>query len=128
MLRTALLSLLLAAALPAAAQTQSEINADACAHRDAADAALNAAYRDARAASPDALGRRRLLDAQRAWLRFRDAETASLFPLAPRADPRVAYGSVYPMRLCSALARLTDARTAQLRERADCPVGDPCSM
>lgn len=132
MLRLALLSLALAAAVPtavpAAAQTQAEMTATACARRDASDGALNAAYRDALAAAPDTLGRRRLREAQRAWLRFRDAETAALFPLAPGADPRLEYGSVYPMRLCAAVARLTDARAAQLRERADCPVGDPCSM
>ena len=128
MLRFALFSLLALAAPPAAAQTQTEMTADACAARDASDRALNTAYRDALAASPTALGRRRLRDAQRAWVRFRDAETAALFPLPAGGDARAAFGSVYPMRLCSAQARLTDARTAELRHHAGCPVGAPCSM
>lgn len=130
MLRLALFGLLaaLAAVPPASAQTQMEMNADACAARDAADRTLNTAYQDALAVSDGDLGRRRLRDAQRAWVRFRDAEVASLFPLAPGQTARVQYGSIYPMRLCSAQARLTAARAAELRHRADCPVGEPCGM
>ncbi len=128
MLRFALLALLALCAQPAAAQTQTEMTADACAARDASDRALNAAYRDALAAAPSDLGRRRLRDAQRAWVRFRDAETAALFPLAPGADVRAAYGSIYPMRLCIEQARFTKARTAQLREHARCAGGDPTCM
>ncbi len=129
MLRPLLIGLLVVAALPAAAQTQSEMSADACAARDVADADLNTTYRAALAATATPLARQRLRDAQRAWLRFRDAEVAALFPLASGSDPRVAYGSVYPMRLCGEQARLTEARTVQLREHARCAAGgDPTCM
>lgn len=129
MLRFALFAALALAARPAAAQTQTEMNTAACTARDASDRALNTAYRGALAAAPTDLGRRRLRDAQRAWVRFRDAEVAALFPLAPGANPRTEYGSIYDLRVCGEQARLTDARTAQLREHARCAGGgDPTCM
>ncbi len=129
MLRFALFAALTLVALPAAAQTQSDMNAEACAARDASDRSLNTAYRGALAVSPTDLSRRRLRDAQRAWVRFRDAEVAAIFPLAAGANPRAEYGSIYDLRVCGEQARLTDARTAQLREHARCAGGgEPTCM
>jgi uncharacterized protein YecT (DUF1311 family) len=88
--------------------------AQACvrASAQAADAALGDAYRRLRARlsdHPTAL--QRLPEVERAWQRYRDAHLATRFPAA---NPRLEYGSLYP--LCAALAArdLTRARVREL--------------
>ncbi|HEX8299462.1 MAG TPA: lysozyme inhibitor LprI family protein [Rubricoccaceae bacterium] len=115
------------AAAPAA-QTQTELNREACADRDAADRALNTTYRRAMAEASEPHAQRRLRDAQRAWIVFRDAHTAALFPVPAGSSTRVQYGSIYPMRLCIAQASVTQARTEQLLARLDCEEGDFCDQ
>jgi uncharacterized protein YecT (DUF1311 family) len=90
------------------ALSQSDLNI--CADKDyrAADAALNTAYRKAMDGL-DENGRAPLKTAQRAWLTFRDAECK--YEAAPNEG-----GSIYPMIYSLCLARLTKARTAQLKD------------
>jgi uncharacterized protein YecT (DUF1311 family) len=98
--------------------TQVELNACAAEDYAEADAALNATWKQLVAAlADDALARRRLREAQRAWLAFRDAEVAARLPVDDGADPRLAHGSMYPLLANSALAEITRYRTAELRAR-----------
>ena len=103
------------AAVPAAAQTQAQMNAEAAADYRRADAALNRQYRATVAAvraDEDAIGNRRgqarLLAAQRAWLRYRDAECS-----APGGE--FVGGSAEAMARNQCLAALTRERTARLQ-------------
>ncbi len=124
MLRPALLLALLlpAAAAPAQevdcahAMAQQEMNFCAEQEWQAADAALNAAYRVAMAVLADA-GRigasdppetERLKKAQRAWIAYRDLACES-------AGWAMRGGSAEPLLIYSCLARLTGERTAELR-------------
>lgn len=118
------LSVLLLLAMPAGAQdldcenamAQQEMNACAAQDYDEADAALNAAYKQARAAMKtldanlepaDRGAEAALLAAQRAWLPYRDAACASEGWLmhGGSAEPLVVYGC---------LATLTRQRTQDL--------------
>lgn len=97
---------------------QTQIDMTMCAGQDyaAADAQLNAAYRKARAAMqsfdanllPDQRGAAQaLLEAQRAWITFRDA--------ACKAEGYPYYGgTIQPMIVSECLARLTRRRTDDL--------------
>jgi uncharacterized protein YecT (DUF1311 family) len=96
--------------------TQMELNA--CADRDfrKADAELNAVYRQVvakLAGQPVALAR--LKDAQRLWVQLRDADLEARYPVGKDENPRVLYGSMYPMLYSGAKAALTTTRTAYLR-------------
>ena len=107
---------MLAAASPLAAQqgecddarTQSDMNLCATDRYQAADAEMNRAYAQLRAAI-DAEERSALLDAQRAWLRFRDAHCA--FEAAGFRG-----GSMQPMIEANCLAAVTRDRTKQLKD------------
>jgi uncharacterized protein YecT (DUF1311 family) len=108
--------------------TQLEINQSAGSRLEAADAELNRVYREIRR---QYLGQPRFLEklklAQRAWIRFRDAELEALFPPTADGDPMTSYGSIYPMCFAEAKERLTRERTAALRQWLDpVPEGDPC--
>lgn len=78
LIRTALLALLLAA--PAAmAQTQGEMNTDACSAYKAADQKLNEVYQAVlKKHRTDTALTTRLREAQRTWVKFRDAELAAI--------------------------------------------------
>lgn len=106
-------------AAPAAAQTQAQMNARAAAEWKAADAAMTAQWTLSYAYMKrlDAQDRSRgggfgyaatLLESQRAWLRFRDAQCAL-------EGGRHAGGSLQPMERASCLTRMTRERTTQLR-------------
>ena len=116
------------AAAPAAgkcanAQTQLEMNLCAAADAKAADAALNRQWavtaaimrRQDKAGSTPKDGRpgyyAALLEAQRAWIRFRDLE-CRVAGFAMRG------GSAEPMAISGCLAEVTQARTKQLRDMA----------
>lgn len=109
----AALAALLLAALPALAQTQADLNDQACAAYKQADAKLNAVYKQILGKyKADATFIASLRAAQHAWLAFRDAHLASVYPAT---DKQSAYGSIYPTCACGVLADLTQARTAQLQ-------------
>ena len=105
--------LILALAVPALAQTQSEMNAEAAADFAKADRKLNAAYQKLKA-DQDESGQALLKAAQRAWLAYRDAEAA--LEAAPSKG-----GSIYPLVVSSAKTRLTEARTKELQAILDGP-------
>ncbi len=99
------------------AQTQLQLNQQSCAEYDKADGELNRSYQIIlREYKTDGLFIEKIKQAQRAWVVFRDAQIASLYPLKPNDNPNQKYGSVYPMCRCHALARITRQRTAELRE------------
>jgi len=93
-------------------QTQSEMNM--CADQDfrAADAQLNATYRQL-AAKLDAHSKALLVDAERAWVAFRDKECT--FETVGNEG-----GSIRPMLYSGCLTTLTKARTRDLKAQAAC--------
>lgn len=94
------------------AQTQGEMNQEACDDYKKADAELNKVYQQVLTEyRADTLFVSKMKNAQRAWVAYRDAHLESVFPAA---DPRE-YGSVYPMCRCTALTEITKKRTAELR-------------
>lgn len=108
------------------AQTQAGTNNEACFESTKADGELNTMYQQVlREYKADALFMRKMRAAQRAWIMYRDAHLAALYPAA---DPRREYGSVYPACRCTALAEVTRKRTEELRQwtggRAE---GDVCA-
>jgi uncharacterized protein YecT (DUF1311 family) len=108
------------------AQTQNDMNQDACAQYKQADQALNAAYSKVlRGYAKDTEFLVKLKQAQRAWIVFRDAHLAARFP---SADKAAEYGSSYPACRCVLLAELTRQRVQELQVWADgIPEGDVCN-
>ena len=100
----------------AAAKTQADLATCTAANAASADAGLNAVYKAlaGRLAPADL---KRLRDAQRAWIPFRDKECA--FRTKPYAD-----GSVYSTLVETCRAELTKVRLAQLQHQLQCPEGD----
>ncbi|MES2337176.1 MAG: lysozyme inhibitor LprI family protein [Pseudomonadota bacterium] len=109
----------LLAATPAAAQTQAAMNAQAAAAYKRADAAMSAAWRVAYAGmkARDARDRSRgggfgyaaaLLESQRAWLKFRDAQCVI-------EGGEFAGGSMQGMATAQCRTRLTTTRLQELR-------------
>lgn len=71
----------------------------------------------------DAPSRTRLQVAQRAWLAFRDAHLAAMYP----PEDRKLHGSARPMCTPLLLTELTVARTKQLEAYLERVEGDVCS-
>ena len=119
-------AVLLLSALHVAAQTQSTMNQDACAHYKQADQALNATYATVLkeyAKDPEFLSK--LKQAQRAWIAFRDAHLAARFP---KAAKQTEYGSSYSACRCALLTEFTEQRNKELKVWADgIPEGDVCN-
>ena len=93
----------------AAAQTQSEMNAQVCEAYAESDDDLNRVYRRVTARLRDEPRRASALRvAQRTWVRYRDQHVMSLCP-----DPSEC-GSIWPMVRCLALQHVTEQRTATL--------------
>ncbi|RUT95217.1 lysozyme inhibitor LprI family protein [Mesorhizobium sp. USDA-HM6] len=118
-------SLVLLAAVPAAWGQECDRNDDSqsmmtiCASTDyeAADAKLNAAYKDLVGDNGEKANKL-LQTAQRAWIAFRDAECAY-----STADSEG--GSIHPMEVSQCLTELTNERTKQLISGRNCQEGDP---
>ncbi|MFC6350817.1 MULTISPECIES: lysozyme inhibitor LprI family protein [Stenotrophomonas] len=123
-----LLPLLLLALLPVAAsatspgkacddaRTQLDINECAALEADASDAELNAVYRQVMQklqGQPVAIDK--LRNAQRLWIQLRDADIQARYPVGKDENPRVLYGSMYPMLYSANKAELTRQRTHWLR-------------
>jgi uncharacterized protein YecT (DUF1311 family) len=116
-----------AAALPGAAAAQecdradeSQTGMNICAATDyrAADAELNQTYdKIVKRLGADEATKKRLKEAQRAWIAFRDAECD--FATSGSRD-----GSIYPMIQAQCLEGLTSARSEQLSGYLDCEEGD----
>jgi uncharacterized protein YecT (DUF1311 family) len=99
-----------------AAKTQADLAICTAGNAASADAGLNAVYK-ALAARLSPADLKRLRDAQRAWIPFRDKECA--FRTKPYAD-----GSVYSTLVETCRTELTKARLAQLQHQLQCPEGD----
>jgi len=97
--------------------SQSMMNICADADRQAADAKLNAAYKDL-VGRNDQASNKLLQTAQRAWIAFRDAECAY-----STADSQG--GSIHPMEVSQCLTELTNERFKRLTSDANCKSSDP---
>ncbi len=97
--------------------SQSMMNICANVDYQAADAKLNAAYKEL-VGRNDQASNKLLQTAQRAWIAFRDAECAYT-----TADSEG--GSIHPMEVSQCLTELTDERTKQLTSGANCKDSDP---
>jgi uncharacterized protein YecT (DUF1311 family) len=107
--------------------TQSEMNQCAATEAKKADALLNATYQELLAKlKDDKIAQAKLIAAQRAWIAFRDAELAAMWPTAAGEDPRIRYGSVHPFCYSEELATMTHNRTRELRELMSHQEGDVC--
>ena len=104
-------------------QTQRDLNDSAGSESAKAERELNATYQGILkkyAGDPAFIGR--LRTAQRAWLKFRDAQLEMRFP------PSDLTGSAEPMCYASYKAELTQARTRQLKVWLDViEEGDVCA-
>jgi uncharacterized protein YecT (DUF1311 family) len=111
--------------MSASGQTQADLNKSACDEYQRKDTELNQTYSQVmNLYKDDAEFIQKLKLAQRAWIAFRDAQLAALFPAA---DTQVEYGSIYPVCRCQTLSELTAQRAAQLRRWIDgIEEGDVC--
>ena len=108
------------------AQTQGDLDEEACGQFHKADVALNETYsKILKEYAKDQQFVAKLKSAQRAWLAFRDAEIEALYP---KENKQAEYGTVYPMCHCSELQFLTAERTKQLKRWLDGTLeGDVCA-
>jgi uncharacterized protein YecT (DUF1311 family) len=67
--------------------------------------------------------RTKLNRAQAAWVSYRDAHIAALWP---SKDPQRTYGSVHPMCLAMERTKLTTQRVAELRLMLKAEEGEVC--
>jgi len=100
-------------------QTQADMNACAAATFGDADDALNAAYRRITARLAGKPAGRSLVEAQRAWIRFRGAE-------CDLATSTSEGGSIRPMLILSCMENLTRKRTAELEGYMRCGARNDC--
>ena len=102
----------------AGAETQADINECVGQTYQKADAQLNAAYKKVAARlRADESQHKRLVAAQREWIKFRDAECAF-------ATANSDGGSAHSMALAACLTELTQQRANQLDKYLQCPEGD----
>jgi uncharacterized protein YecT (DUF1311 family) len=108
------------------AQTQGDLDEQACGQFHKADVALNETYsKILKQYAKDQQFIAKLKTAQQAWLVFRDAELEALYP---KDNKQAEYGTVYPMCHCSELQFLTEARTKELKRWIDGTMeGDVCA-
>lgn len=98
---------------------------DLCADYKQADSELNSTYKQVLAKhSDDKAFLASIKKAQRAWLAFRDAHAASIYPAA---DKQVEYGSMFSSCNCAALADVTRQRVKQLQQWLSSMEGDVCA-
>jgi uncharacterized protein YecT (DUF1311 family) len=111
------------------AKTQLEMNGCAYGMYQEEDAELNRVYREIlKRYKQDRVFIGKFKAAQRAWIKFRDAQFEAMFPQILDSRGQYNYGSVFPM--CSSLykARLTHSRVEELRAWLDgTEEGDVCS-
>ena len=105
-------------------ETQTDLNASAAKELEAAQSEMTQVLTllaKRGAGKPEAIAM--LNRAQAAWEQYRDAQLRWAWP-----DPaRARYGSVYPMCVANERARLTKARTEELRAMLSRPTGDSCA-
>lgn len=107
--------------------TQLEMNRCASGKFKEADDELNRVYRQVQTAySDDPVFLSKLKDSQRAWIKFRDAELAMMYP-ALIENPNH-YGSIGPMCQAMYMEKITLERVSALKKwLSGAPEGDACS-
>lgn len=111
-------------AIAGGAQTQLQLNEEACGEYRKVDAEMNRVYglivRNYRG---DTVFLTAMRKAQLAWIRYRDAHVESTFP-----GDRAQYGSINLMCRCAELAEITKARTQVLNRWIEgIDEGDVCA-
>jgi uncharacterized protein YecT (DUF1311 family) len=107
-------------------QTQNALNVCEAEQYAKADAELNAVYRQLISTyKSDSEFVTKLRLAQASWLKFRDADLASLYY---KKDKLAEYGSVYPMCKSMVLTNLTVERTKELKAMLNPEEGDTCAF
>lgn len=96
---------------------QMDMNKCAGANLEAADTALNEIYQEVMAQQGDAASKEQLKNVERAWIAYRDKESA--FEVGPQKDG----GSIWPMEMSNCLERMTAARIRELNELRGCTAG-----
>ncbi|PBC21182.1 MULTISPECIES: lysozyme inhibitor LprI family protein [unclassified Mesorhizobium] len=108
-----------AAADCANAQDQTTMNQCAGKDFDAADKKLNDAYKQIEGRlKDDAASKKLLVDAQRGWVAFRDAECKF------QGGPIDQAGTVYPMVVANCRTALTNDRLKDFQTYLNCPEGE----
>ena len=113
--RISLLSViaLMLACASAVAQTQAQMNQDACRKYEETDAEMNKVYQQVlNEYKKDTAFIQKLKTAQRLWVAFRNAHIESLYP---KPNKLAAYGSIHPTCRCLALTEITTARIEALK-------------
>lgn len=109
--------ILLALSATASAQTQADLQDQACAEFKKADDALNKVYKKILADyKDDKAFLEKLKKAQRSWLAYRDLHLESLYP---EEDKSSYYGSVFGMCACTSKKEITEQRTKVLKKWID---------
>jgi uncharacterized protein YecT (DUF1311 family) len=100
--------------------TQMDLNKCAVDNLKSSDKALNVAYQALMAKQDDAASKRRLKDAQRAWIAFRDHECA--FEVGPQETG----GTIWPTEISGCLEEITATRIRALTQLRSCmPIACP---
>ena len=90
-------------------QTQAEMNACASSLAQAADQELNQVYQQVREHYKNSAQEELLIDAQLAWIKFRDANCKF-------SSSRFAGGSMAPLDYSSCIKRMTQERTEEIKQ------------
>ena len=107
------ISILFLCGEPVSAQTQLELTRAAQVEYERRDSELNTVFaRILKEYRDDGRFVRKLRLAQRAWIAFRDAHLAAVFP---EDNPERTYGSSYAMCRWKLLTKITGARTEELK-------------
>ena len=106
------------------AKTQADLTECAGTDYKSADTELNRTYQKLlKKAAGDSIAVEKIKASQRAWIAYRDAQIAALYPAE---DKQREYGTVFPMCADLALADLTRERTKILRRMLSPTEGDAC--
>lgn len=108
--------------------TQSAMNACAAKAAAKADADLNTTYQQLLTRlKGNATATAGIVAAERAWLAFRDAELAAIWPVPHGETANLLYGSAHPFCYSIELATMTVERTKTLKELMRVEEGDICA-
>ena len=102
----------------ATAQTQTDMNVCAAGEYKKHDAAMNQIYQQLLAKLTDPQQKLLLVDAERAWLAYRDKQCA--FQTSGSVG-----GSIHPMIESDCLDEKTNVHSAELSRQLNCQEGDP---